>query len=89
MTTTMRRGGLCAVIGLLTLTTGCGTAAKLPAYQKIADCLRKPGVQVTDPTVGQPWDDTVMNNLFSTDRATWDKALSACPDYKKVVIGVG
>src|SRR5438105_2576028 len=102
MTKTMRRGGLCTVIGLLALTTACGTAAKpappahttttqpattapavnagkpsdvalpgitadkLPAYQKVADCLRQQGVQITDPKVGQPWDNTPMNDLFST-----------------------
>jgi hypothetical protein len=65
------------------------TADTLDAYRKVADCLRQQGVKVVDPKAGQPWDDTPMSTLFGTDRAKWDTALSACPDYKRVVVGVG
>lgn len=65
------------------------TSENLPEFKKLADCMREQDVDAPEPAVGTPYDTSSMDELFSNDRAKWDKALTACPDYKRLVIGVG
>ena len=61
----------------------------IAAYQKVATCLRGQGLQVPEPKVGVPFDSSAVDNLFGTDKEKFGAVLTACPDYKKVVVGVG
>lgn len=65
------------------------TAENLAGFQKLISCMRDQGVDAADPVVGTPYDTSTMDNLFSTERAKWNIVLTACPDYKKLVVGVG
>jgi hypothetical protein len=63
------------------------TAAELPAYQGVVECVRKHGVNLPDPKVGQPFDTAAMDAIAMTPK--WSKILSECPEWTKVVVGVG
>jgi hypothetical protein len=63
------------------------TQAELPAYQKVAACVREHGINQPDPQVGKQFDTSAMDAIAMTPQ--WNKILTDCPDWTKVVVGVG
>ncbi len=66
------------------------TAAELPDLKKLAACMNQQGVATAEPAVGKPFDTKAMDAAFGgADQAKFEKVLANCPDYKKLVVGVG
>lgn len=65
------------------------TAEELAAHRTLAACMTQNGVAVKEPKVGEPFDSSGMNAAFADDRTAFDKVLANCPDYKRLVVGVG
>jgi hypothetical protein len=67
------------------------TAQELPAYQKLAKCIREQGLDVPEPKAGEPFDPSAVSGAFADPQngGKFDKVLANCPDYKKLVVGVG
>ncbi len=66
------------------------TAAELPDLKKLAACMNQQGVATAEPAVGKPFDTAAMDAAFGgPDQAKFEKVLANCPDYKKLVVGVG
>jgi hypothetical protein len=66
------------------------TAAELPDLKRLAACMTQQGLATPEPVVGKPFDTKAMDAAFGgPDQAKFEKVLANCPDYKKLVVGVG
>jgi hypothetical protein len=63
------------------------TEQNVADFRKVVACARANGVNLADPVVGKPFDNKAMNDIAMTP--PWNNVMSKCPDYTKVVIGVG
>ncbi|MEV8636373.1 hypothetical protein AB0395_32435 [Streptosporangium sp. NPDC051023] len=98
MITAKHRFALLAALPVLALSTACGSTAATASSKtpgptavawhetavKFATCMRKNGVDIPDPAVGQDID---ASAITKSGQETWDAAMKACKEWDSVLLG--